>query len=114
MDSYFENAVNNVNTTAMVLGYPVLAILVFLAVWFGSRIFRALVKLFDEMKYDRWKRRHSERDWDNIEASWMLELDEDNREPYIPVQRNQHNRHDTIELPEDFAEQLYNYREERR
>lgn len=108
MDSILEN----VTTTATVLGFPVLAVIVILIGWFGTRIFRDISKVFNEMKYERWKRKHAERDWDNIEASWMLELDEDNR-PYIPEQRDVYTRHDTLELPIDFAEQLSNYREER-
>lgn len=101
--------VENVNTTAMVIGYPVLAIILILSVWFGARIFRAITKLFDEMKYERWKRRNEERDWDNIEASWVLQLDEYSNEDYRPVQYNNYDtdvfpaipaqRHNTAELP---------------
>lgn len=100
-----HDVITNVNTTAMVIGYPVLVIILFLMAWFGSRVFRDLLKIFSEMRYDRWRRKHEERDWDNIEASWMLELDEDNREPI------RYFTHDTIELP-DISEQLYNYQQE--
>jgi hypothetical protein len=103
MDTFIEN----VDTTAMVLGYPILAVILFMIGWFGTRIFRDLLKILHEMRYDRWKRMNVERDWDNIEASWMLELDED----FNPPDRQY--RHHTIEFPEDFSEQLYNYQEDR-
>lgn len=114
MDAVLENAVNNVNTTAMILGYPVLLIIVILLGWFGTRIFRDVAKILNEMRYDRRKRNIAGRDWDNIEASFVLELDEDLREPYIPVQRDFNDKHDTLVLPPDFGEQLFNYQEERR
>lgn len=99
--------IENVNTTATVLGYPVLVVILFMIGWFGTRIFRDLLKIFREMRYDRWKRMRVERDWDNIEASWMLELDEDFGAP------DRQYTHQTIEFPEDFSEQLYNYQEDR-
>jgi hypothetical protein len=97
----------NVNTTAMVLGYPLLAGILILMGWFGTRIFRDLLKIFREMRYDRWKRMKVEHDWDNIEASWLLEYDESDSDSVIEDQ------YDTFEFPEDFSEQLYNYQEER-
>lgn len=97
--------IKDVNTAAMVIGYPMLLVILFIIVWFGSRIFRDITKIFSEMKYERWKRKHEERDWDNIEASWMLELDEDNLEPV------RYFEHKTIELP-DISEQLYNLQED--
>jgi hypothetical protein len=103
MDTFIER----VNTASMVIGYPVLLVVVLLTGWFGTRIFRDVAKLFREMRYDRWKRMKVEKDWDNIEASWMLELDEDNQ---IPVQQY---RHHTMEFPEDFSEALANYEEDR-
>src|SRR5690349_170854 len=102
MDAFIDN----VDTAAMVIGYPVLAVVMALTAWFGTRIFRDLAKIFREMRYDRWKRMRVEKDWDNIEASWMLELDEDNREPV------QQYRHETLELP-DIQDQLFNYQEDR-
>jgi hypothetical protein len=98
----------NLDTAAMVLGYPVLALVIFLTAWFGTRIFRDLLKIFREMRYERWKRMGVERDWDNIEASWMLELDED----YDYEEPVQQYRHQTLELP-DIPEQLQRYREDR-
>lgn len=84
----------NVNTAALVLGYPVLFIIFCILTWFGFRMFRDIAKIFDEMRYERWKRKNAERDWGNIEASWALELDPDNDGPI-----NYHN-HKTLELPE--------------
>lgn len=84
----------NVNTAALVLGYPVLFIVVFILIWFGARTFRDIAKIFDEMRYERWKRKNAERDWGNIEASWALDLD-----PYSKGPINYHN-HQTLELPE--------------
>jgi hypothetical protein len=102
MDKFIEN----VNTTAMIIGYPVLGVILFMILWFGTRIFRDLLKILREMRYDRWKRMRVESDWDNIEASWMLELDEYDDDPV----RQQ--TYDTIELP-DISEQIQNYQEER-
>lgn len=102
-----ETILEKVNAAAMVVGYPVLAVTLFLIGWFGTRIFRDLLKIFSEMRYDRWKRMKVEHDWDNIEASWLLEYDESNDESVIE------DKYDTFEFPEDFSEQLYNYQEER-
>ena len=105
--------IKDVNTTAMVIGYPVMAVIIFLILWFGTRLFRDICKIFDEMRYERWKRKHAERDWDNIEASWMLELPEDEYEPQIPTQR-EWNKHDTDVFPTlELQDQLYNFQEER-
>jgi hypothetical protein len=109
MDTFIER----VNTASMVIGYPVLLVVVLLTGWFGTRIFRDLAKIFREMRYDRWKRMKVEKDWDNIEASWMLELDEDYENPVIPEPRSAYYRHHTLEFPESFSEELYNYQEER-
>lgn len=104
----------NVNTTAMVIGYPVMAVIVFLILWFGTRIFRDITKIFNEMRYERWKRKNEERDWDNIEASWILEFDEDNMLPDIPQQRSQYNWHDTDVFPTlELHDQLYNFQEDK-
>lgn len=102
MDAFIEN----VNTTAMVLGYPVFVIVVSLLVWFGTRIFRDLFKLFREMRYDHRTRYDERRDQDNLEASWMLELDEVNMDPVYE------DKYPTLELP-DIRGQLYNYQEDR-
>lgn len=100
--------IDKLNTAAMVIGYPVLGVMLFMIGWFGTRIFRDLLKIFREMHYDRWKRMRVERDWDNIEASWMLELDEDPDD--TPIQPY---RHYTLELPDDISTQIRNYKEER-
>lgn len=102
MDAFIEN----VNTTAMMLGYPVLVIVIFLMMWFGSRIFRDLIKIFCEIRYDRRTRSNEEKDRDNHQASWMLELDEVNMDPVYE------DRYPTLELP-DIQGQLYNYQEDR-
>lgn len=102
MDAFIEN----VNTTAMMLGYPVLVIITFMLVWFGSRIFRDLTKLFREMRYDRKTRTTESRNRDNVEASWMLELDEVNMDPVYE------DKYPTLELT-DIQGQLYNYQEDR-
>jgi hypothetical protein len=102
MDAFIEN----VNTTAMMLGYPVLVVVTFIVVWFGTRIFRDLIKIFREIRYDRWTRANDERDQDNFESSWMLELDEVNMDPVYE------DKYPTLELP-DIQGQLYNYQEDR-
>lgn len=109
--------IENVNTTAMILGYPVLAVIVFLIVWFGTRIFRDIGKIFNEMTYERWKRKNDERNESNTESSWMLELDEYFDEDEIALQQQNYDtdifprvpeqRHPTLELP-----QLYNVQED--
>jgi hypothetical protein len=108
-----------VDTAAMVLGYPVLAIVIVMLLWFAARLFRDITKIFDEMRYERWKRKNVERDWDNIEASWALEIDSELDEYPDPVQYFNHDtdvippipwqRHDTADLSE-----VYNYQEELR
>lgn len=103
MDAFIER----INTASMVIGYPVLLVVVLLTGWFGTRIFRDTAKIFREMRYDRWKRMKVEKDWDNIEASWMLELNEDYGDEPVPYYR-----HHTLEFPENFSEELYNYQEE--
>jgi hypothetical protein len=100
---------DNVTTSATVIGYPALLVVVLLLVWFGTRVFRDILKIFREMRYDRWKRMRIEKDWDNIEASWLLEYDED--EEY-QSEEDLYHRHHTLELP-DIQDQLYNYQEER-
>ena len=93
---------SNTATAALVLGYPVLFIIVVILFWFGARVFRDIAKIFDEMRYERWKRKNAERDWGNIEASWALDLDPESQGPM-----NYHNN-DTLELPE-----LSNFKEDR-
>ncbi len=130
MDALIEN----VNTTAMVIGYPILAVILLLTGWFGTRIFRDITKLFNEMRYDRWKRKYDERTQTNAQSSWVLELDEYYDETEVALQHQNYDtdqfpvispelirdfetdvfarvpaqRHDTAELP-----QLFNYQEER-
>lgn len=86
----------DVDTAAMVLGYPVIVIVTILAVWFGLRVLRDVNKIFNEMRYERWKRKNEERDLSNIISSWMLELDEDF---YEDEHLNRFQRHDTDEFP---------------
>ena len=107
----------NLDITAMVLGYPVMVVIFVLILWFGARAFRDITKIFSEMRYERRARRIAERHESNYEAEWALDLDSEIDEvedyanvnthdtdvlPHIPWQR-----HQTAELP-----QLYNYQED--
>lgn len=97
----------NVNTAALVLGYPVLFVLVLLILLGGTHIFRAMAKIFREVRYDNRKAHRAEVELDNIKASWVLDLDSESR---YPVHHDQHDtdiipgvpnqRHPTEELPE--------------
>lgn len=95
----------NVNTAALVLGYPVLFVLVLLIFLGGTHIFRAMAKIFREVRYDNRKAHRAEVELDNIEASWALDLDSESRYPVHHDQQDiipgvPYQRHPTEELPE--------------
>lgn len=52
------------NTTAMVLGYIVLILLLSFVVW-------VLGVWFDKWRYQRRRRRRHDREWDRIRAQWL-------------------------------------------
>lgn len=103
MDAFIEK----VDTAAMVIGYPVLAVVVILTAWFGTRIFRDVAKIFREMRFERRMIADDKRNRSNQQASWMLELDEVNLDPIYE------DRYPTLELP-DIPRQLSNYKEQTR
>lgn len=69
----------SINTAALVLGYPTLFIFIGLLVWFAAILCREVFRIVRASNYERWQQEREMRDVDNIEASWALELDEDNR-----------------------------------
>lgn len=61
-----------VNNTALVLGYIVLALWIMFVIWVANVLTR-------EVRYDLKKKRHDEKEWDNIRSRWILDMPNDER-----------------------------------
>lgn len=100
-----EPIIENVNSTAQVLGYPVLVFVILVMAWACAMAVQGINKIIMSMQYDRKKRKDAERELDNITSSWLLDTPE---EPtYQP------GKHDTLDLS-DIPDQLYDYQEDQR
>jgi hypothetical protein len=73
-EAFFEN----VNTAALILGYPALIIFVATLLWVAAVVIREVFRIIRASQYERWQRDREMRDWENIESSWALELDPEN------------------------------------
>lgn len=96
-----NNVVSAANTTATVLGYLVLTLLVGGVGWFLS-------VRHDAWKYKRRRQRQHDIDWDNLRSAWIFDMHQDRVET-----KEQHTiaRVDTDVLNYT-VEQIYDYQKE--
>jgi hypothetical protein len=99
-----------VNTTAMVLGYMVLALLVSFVCW-------VIGVWHDKWKYERRRKRRHDIEWDNLRSAWLRNMDFERVDTAEQQVVDFHDRLDTavMEFPvleELTHEQVYDYMED--
>lgn len=103
-----SNIIEAVNTTAMVLGYLVLFLLLAGIVWFVR------VRL-EAWRYKRYRARKHDLEWDNLRSAWIFDLHQDVVDTGEVEEQTPYNlgRVDTDVL--DFTvDQIYDYQKEHR
>jgi hypothetical protein len=88
------------NDTALVLGYLVLIIWVMFIIWVG-------IVLVRELKFDSKKKKHEEKEWDNIRSRWLTDMKNDER---YTVQPDAY----TTDILDFTVDDVYNYQEDKR
>lgn len=102
-----SNIIAAVSTTAMVLGFLVLLLLLAGLTWFSA-------VRFDVWRYNRRRKRQHDLEWDNLRAAWIFDLRKqktDTEEAEL-VYYESYSRVDTDVLSEITPEAIINYQRE--